>query len=33
MNFLALTKKAEQRKQKLWQAQLVLAKKSTCPIR
>ena len=33
MNFLALTKKAEQKKQKLYQAQMVITKKSVCPVR
>ena len=32
MNFLNLVKKAEQKKQKLYQAQMVLAKKSACPV-
>ena len=32
MNSLALVKKAEQKKQKLYQAQLILAKKSACPV-
>jgi hypothetical protein len=33
MNFLALTKKAEQKKQKLYQAQMVITKKTACPVR
>ena len=32
MNALNLVKKAQEKKQKLYQAQMVLAKKSACPI-
>ena len=32
MNSLALVRKAEQKKQKLYQAQMVIAKKSACPV-
>ena len=32
MNILNLVKKSQEKKQKLYQAQLVLAKKSACPI-
>ena len=33
MNTLAILKKAEQKKQKLYQAQMVITKKSACPVR
>ena len=32
MNSLALVKKTQEKKQKLYQAQMVIAKKSACPI-
>ena len=33
MNYLAILKKAEQKKQKLNQAQMVITRKSACPVR
>ena len=32
MNYLALVKKAQEKKQKLHQAQMVITKKTACPI-
>jgi len=32
MNFLAILKRAEQKKQKLYQAQMVITKKTACPV-